>query len=494
MSPVAALVQTPSESREVAPPSASSIDPALIPAEVRGLLLRFADAGMEAVFTGPLLRELLDGNADSGVRVDVAVGGKLRAIRALVEEDGDWVRWLQPEESRARPPRRQGLRLLVPLASGACRTVTIRPFRDQAPPSRWFREQKLRGLALDLATREITIHAMAGRADGTLVDPYGGVPDWRDRLIRPVIEPNRVFRESGLWLLKMPKYVARYGFATPPEVMRAAKREAGAVLDVPRHTWKPQLDRLLLGDFVMQGLDWLHDTGVLPLLMHEVESMIGFHKTCPHHHKDLWDHTKLVIHQADKNLVVRWAALMHDIGKVWTRSVTRAGKVHFFRHEEMGAILFEGVAARLQFTAEETTEVAYVIRQHSRVNLYDETWTDSAVRRLITECGDRLHNLIAFSKADFTTKRESRREEIMRQLAELERRLEEIRAIDARVPPLPKGLGTAITERFGVPPSKRIGELRDWLEAEVESGRVAAHQEIDHYIDHLAAHSADLGL
>jgi poly(A) polymerase len=293
-----------------------------------------------------------------------------------------------------------------------------------------------------------------------------------------------------MYLLKVARYVAQYDFEPAPDLVRFAARDAGNILDTPRNQWKEHLDRVLLGPGVIAGLQFLYDSRTLQFLMPEVASMVGFHESCPVHHKDIWDHTVKVIAKAEKNLVVRWAALMHDIGKVWTRQVTKQGKVHFFRHEELGALLFEGVAFRLRFDQESMNRVAYVIRNHSRVNLYEDNWTDSAIRRLMRDVGDYLPDLIAFSKADFTTKRAWREAELKRQMAELEQRIAAIREEDSRVPPLPSGLGNEMMGRFGLTPGPRIGELKRLLEAAIKDGTLAPYQESAVYLDWLAANAS----
>ena len=206
--------------------------------------------------------------------------------------------------------------------------------------------------------------------------------------------------------------------------------------------------------------------------MPEIAAMVDFEKSCSAHHKDIWDHTKQVTQKTKLELVVRWAALCHDIGKVWTRTVTRNGKVHFFRHEEHGTLLFESIATRFKLNTKLSYRVAYVIRHHSRVNLYRSDWTDSAVRRLIRESEGHLDELITFSKADYTTKRQDRIAEMQSQISDLESRIVTLSEEDAKVPPLPSGLGVAIMKNFQLAPSPLIGELKRLLETAVESGEL----------------------
>lgn len=459
---------------------------AALPAEVAAVMDALTTAGHRAWVTGPVARD--------------AVHGVVAPARSWAEIITDAPRAVQSEvlarvagrESMDDERRLPSAWAPVPGVAEP-RRVQLATLRTTPPPWRWLRSRKLDGIALDLACREITIHAFAIDGDGTLVDPFGGVADLLARRIRTVLPADRVYCDSALMLLKVPRWVSHYDFAPSPELIRHAQRDAGNILDTPRELWKELLDRVLLGPGVMAGLQVLYDTRVLQFLMPEVASLVGFHESCPVHHKDIWDHTLKVVAKAERTLIVRWAALMHDIGKVWTRQVTKGGKVHFFRHEEFGALLFEGVAARLKFDAETTERVSYVIKNHARVNLYEDNWTDSAVRRLMRDFEAHLDDLIAFSKADYTTKRTWREAELKRQMAELEARIAAIREADARVPPLPTGLGNDMMERFGLTPGRRIGELKRLLEAAVEAGELAPHQESGVYLDWLAGKIEERG-
>lgn len=325
-----------------------------------------------------------------------------------------------------------------------------------------------------------TIDAIAiDTADGTVTDPHGGASHLASGSLRTIAAPDIAFRDDPLLLLRLARLVSETGFAPSSEIRRLATRDAGNILDT-RHRhgeWGVELNRLLAGANIERALQLLLETRLLAFLMPEVAALVGFDKTCAAHHKDIWEHTKLVTQKSAPDPVVRWTALCHDIGKIWTRSVTKGGKVHFFRHEEHGALLFEGVAHRVGLDPTLTGRVSYVIENHSRVNLYQDEWTDSAVRRLIRDTGGHLPDLIAFSKADFTTKREAKIAELKRQMAELEVRIERIVREDATPAPLSKGIGVAIMEHYGLRPSRLVGELKRLLEVAIEAGELPARSD-----------------
>jgi poly(A) polymerase len=194
-------------------------------------------------------------------------------------------------------------------------------------------------------------------------------------------------------------------------------------------------------------------------------------------------------------LEVRWGALLHDIGKVKTRKIEPSGEVHFFGHSEVGAAMFrKRVGKRLGFTGELYERVHYLILYHLRASQYDGSWTDSAVRRFSREMGDGLTDLLDLSRADITTKRPERKKKGLRQISDLGGRIEKLQADDAKLPPLSKGIGTAVMAHFKLAPSRRIGELKQLLEQQIEAGTLEARREDEYYLEWLEVRRAELGI
>ncbi len=262
----------------------------------------------------------------------------------------------------------------------------------------------------------------------------------------------------------------------PPPVTGAGasrvRRELGRLTAVAPEALLAAFDRALLSPRVVEVLRVLQRLGVMALLLPEVDGLVGFHRSCPVHHKDLWDHTLKVIARMAPEADLRWAALMHDAGKIATRVVGEDGKVAFLRHEPVGAWLMHGVARRLAFPAERAARVAFVIEHHGRVNAYEQGWSDRAVGRFARDAGDRLADLLAFSSADFTTKRNAKAIRIQENLADLRARLTRLSAEAAAQPMFPRGLGAEIAALLGVRPGPEIGEVMNWLTAEVTAGHL----------------------
>lgn len=259
---------------------------------------------------------------------------------------------------------------------------------------------------------------------------------------------------------------------------------------------RPSLDEVLCGRHADAGLDSLLDTGVLDALLPEVDALVGFGDG-EWRHKDVWKHTKQVVIQAVPKLELRWAALLHDIGKVRTRTISENGEVHFFGHAEVGARMFDKMERRLSLFETDRdlrAEVRFLILHHLRAGCYESSWTDSAVRRFAREMGEHLDHLLLLSRADMTTKRPEKRRRAMRMISELAARIEELRREDARVPPLPKGLGLHLMKEFHIPPSKLLGDLIRVLEAAADAGEIESGRDSAYYVSVVAKDPARFGI
>jgi poly(A) polymerase len=259
---------------------------------------------------------------------------------------------------------------------------------------------------------------------------------------------------------------------------------------------RARLDRVVMGSDPEGGLDTLLASGALSALFPEVHAMVGFGDG-EWRHKDVWKHTKQVVRQAVPRLEVRWASLFHDIGKVKTRTISPEGKVHFLGHAEVGTRIFDKLDRRTPLFAHEPelkSAVSFLILHHLRANQYDPSWTDSAVRRFARELGAHLDDLLCLARADITTKRPEKRRKGLGQISELADRIRQLAEEDARVPPLPKGVGDAIVKAFALKPSPKIGEIKRELDRAIEAGEIAPRLESEAYVAFVEANRARFGL
>jgi poly(A) polymerase len=280
-------------------------------------------------------------------------------------------------------------------------------------------------------------------------------------------------------------HMASTGVAVAPEVTQAARLVVQDLAALPPAIHRQAIEKIILGPFAPQALQWLHDAGVLAALLPELEATVDFSQEAGRRHKDVWEHTKQVVAQTSVRPHVRWAALLHDIGKVSTREFLPDGRVTFHRHAELGARLFGPIARRLGFERGDRQRIQALILHHLRANAYEAEWTDAAVRRFDREMGDLLDDLIDLSCADVTSARPGRRQEAARNVEALKQRIFALRELDARTPPLPPGVGNAIMEAFQLPPSRRVGELRKLCEDAIERGELSERQPSEYYVDYL---------
>jgi len=443
-----------------------------LPGDLRFLFHRLSHLGLTGYLVGPAVRDLLaDKTLDRTGRLDLMVtGGPLKDLeKALTGAAGDHI--------FVSPPQR--VRRGIAFELRGKKGEVIRRVHASLMDNDGDLEAVLSG-------REVTINAMALDMRGNLFDPFGGARDLAARTLRPVGKPNKIFRERPLTILKVAKNAAYHRMEPPPEVVDAGARDVERLLDVPPFAWRAEFERMLLNRNPDLGIKFLERTGALRFLLPELQQLVGFEKSCQVHHKDIYTHTLAVVRQAKPSPAIRWAALLHDLGKFWTRSVSRDGQVHFFRHEDVSALLARGILARFDVESKLAERIEYLVRNHSRITLYSEEWTESAVRRLIKDVDEHLPDLLALARADITSRRESKVEEVRRLSKELEVRIEEVRKKDAYVPPVAKGFGQEIIDFFGLEPGPMIGQLRRRLEAAIEGGEVERDQPSEVYLAFLA--------
>jgi poly(A) polymerase len=294
------------------------------------------------------------------------------------------------------------------------------------------------------------------------------------------------FRALPAGIVACSSVIAEGGRVPGAALTAAARAEIGTLDRAAPAALRDELSRMLVARHVHLALQWLHDVQALARLLPELEATVNFSQESGRKHKDVWEHTKQVVRQSIPDPAVRWGALLHDIGKVPTRTFTPDGGVHFHGHAEVGARMFDPIAKRFAFERPFKQKVRFLILHHLRANQYAPGWTDSAVRRFDREMSEHLDDLLALSRADITSKRPGRRQELLLQINQLATRIRELRELDARQPPLPTGLGTAICERFGIPPSRKIGDLKRALEEACERGELEERREDGYYLDWLA--------
>lgn len=317
-------------------------------------------------------------------------------------------------------------------------------------------------LVEDLARRDFTMNAIAlDPLDGALHDPFGGRADVEARLIRAVGDPIARFHDDPLRLLRAVRFAAQLGFTIERQTLAALRETSASLRRISRERIAQELTAILVSPRPDAGLRLATDLGLMEHAIPEVLPMRGVSQR-PLHHKDVFEHTMGVVRNIPADPLLRWTALLHDIAKPHTKSVTD-GEVHFFGHEELGARMARRILSTFGFDRHFVERVAKLIAMHLRVNSYESDWTDSAVRRVIRDAGDDLPALIQLSRADVTSYRSERQQAAAHRADAFEARAQALMAQEdvARLhSPLD---GNDLMALFGKPPGPWIRPVKDYL-------------------------------
>lgn len=350
-------------------------------------------------------------------------------------------------------------------------SVEITTYREEHYPTLDRRPEVQLGTDLigDLSRRDFTVNAIAVDArDGTVIDPFGGRDDLERRTIRAVGDATARFQEDPLRILRAARFASQLDFGIDRQTLKAMRTMAPQLERISRERIATELNRLLVGPAAPRALALLHEARMLPYVLPEVVPIAE--DTGRGRHKNIWSHTLRVVEQSPPRLAVRWAALMHDAAKPMTRSVDERGEVHFFGHERVGGDLARKALRRLKQERALTDRVAKLVELHLRPAGYDDTWTDSAVRRLMLEAGDLLEDLLDLVAADVTSARAHRQRAAARRVQGLRdhiKRLEEEHSLAQLQSPLD---GHELMEIFGRPPGRWIAGVKDHLREMVIDG------------------------
>jgi poly(A) polymerase len=328
----------------------------------------------------------------------------------------------------------------------------------------------------DLVRRDFTVNAMAVRITpaglGEFHDPLGGLAAVRDRVLDTPAAPEVSFGDDPLRMLRAARFVSQLGFDVAPRVRQAMTQMAGELGRITVERVAAELDKLMLGADPVAGIDLMVQTGLGEIVLPEVGGMrmaIDEH----HQHKDVYQHSLTVLRQAidlekagssTPDLVLRWAALLHDIGKPSTRKHEGDGGVSFHHHEVVGAKLTRKRMRALKYSNQMVDDVSQLVYLHLRFHGYgDGKWTDSAVRRYVTDAGplvDRLHKLV---RADCTTRNKRRAARLQANYDDLEHRIDELAAQEDLQRVRPDLDGNEIMRILDIPAGPQVGKAWNYL-------------------------------
>ncbi|NUS74445.1 MAG: CCA tRNA nucleotidyltransferase [Corynebacteriales bacterium] len=425
----------------------------------------FAQAGHELHLVGGSVRDALLGRL--GDDLDFCTSARPDIVLALLEKWADVV-WTTGIDFGTVGASRRGIR------------VEVTTFRAEAY-DRVSRNPIVKygeNLHDDLERRDFTINAMAVSVPGhVFTDPYGGLQDVAAGIIRTPGKAEDSFHDDPLRKLRAARFASQLEFAVAEDVTAAMRAKASELSRITAERIRDEFSKLMLGKNPIVGLRLLVDTGLAQYVIPELPALqlaIDEH----HQHKDVYEHTLTVVAQAidledgPPDLVLRLAALLHDIGKPDTRRLEPGGGVSFHHHEVVGAKMARKRLRALRYPKDVVADVGQLVFLHLRFYGYKRgEWTDSAVRRYVHDAGELLPRLHKLTRSDVTTRNKRRAAALQSAYDELEERIARIAEQEDLARVRPDLDGNAIMELLDLPPGPLVGKAWKHLkEVRLEHG------------------------
>jgi len=321
----------------------------------------------------------------------------------------------------------------------------------------------------DLARRDFTVNAMAvslnAKTRGTILDPFNGQRDLQLKILRTPLEPEATFDDDPLRLMRATRFASQLGFSIEPNVIAAASKMAGRLSIVSQERISDEFLKLLASPKPSIGLQWMFDAGLMNVVFPEIANLAGVDQRQDFHHKDVFRHTLMVVDKVaatSNNLWLRMTALLHDVAKPKTKAFKPDIGWSFHGHEEFGARMIKPIFQRMRFPMEHIPYVEKLVRLHLRPQaLVDDGVTDSAIRRLMFECGNEIDDLMLLCRADITSKNPKLVEQVLFNYERVVQKMQEVEERDRIRNWQPPMRGEEIMRVCGITEGKMVGVLKE---------------------------------
>ena len=331
----------------------------------------------------------------------------------------------------------------------------------------------------DQRRRDFTINAMAwsvnGATFGELVDPFGGMDDLEDCIIRTPCEPDKTFSDDPLRMMRAVRFASQLGFDIDDETFDGICRQAERIKIITKERINVELNKILASPAPSIGLTLMHNSGLLQHVLPELERMSGVERRGKHAHKDNFEHTMKVLDNVAKqtdDLWLRWAALLHDIGKPTTKAYDPKHGWTFHQHEVVGSKMVPQIFRRLKLPMNEPMRfVQKMVFLHMRpIVLSEDLVTDSAVRRLLFEAGDDIEKLMTLCEADITSGIDAKVKQFLKNFQLVRAKMQDLEERDRVRNFQPPITGDIIMKTYNLPPCSAIGEIKEVIKNAILDG------------------------
>ena len=353
----------------------------------------------------------------------------------------------------------------------------------------------------DQCRRDFTINVLAlclnGKHFGELVDPFGGVDDLREKIIRTPLDPDITFSDDPLRMMRCVRFASQLGFYIYDETFDALERNAERRKIVSQERIIDELNKIILSPHPSKGLVDLQRAGLLQYILPEVSDLDLQETRGKFSHKNNFYHTLEVLENVAANsnkLWLRWAALLHDIGKTTTKRWDPVNGWTFKNHNVAGARMVKGIFRRIKLPLDERMKyVQKLVDLHMRpIAIADSEVTDSAVRRLLFDAGDDIEDLMTLCEADITSRNRQRKQTFLDNFKLVRRRLKEIEERDRIRNFQPPVDGNEIMETFGLKPCREVGMLKALVKDAVLDGVVPNDHDL--VFEYMLGKAKEMGL